>query len=88
MNNLTGLELDVLGLIIEGYTNKQIAEKILYSPSLVNKKVSELLKRFKVSNRTQLAIMFKNYDKINTWLLKNFRLYNINGECNEWVCAR
>lgn len=66
MNNLTGLELDVLGLIIEGYTNKQIAEKILYSPSLVNKKVSELLKRFKVSNRTQLAIMFKNYDKINT----------------------
>jgi DNA-binding NarL/FixJ family response regulator len=66
MNNLTGLELDVLRLIIEGYTNKQIAEKILYSPSLINKKVSELLKKFKVSNRTQLAIMFKNYDKINT----------------------
>ena len=53
---LTSLELSVLTLIMEGATNRKIAEKIGYSVATVKVCVQKIIEKLGVSDRTQAAV--------------------------------
>ena len=54
---LTYQERAVLGLIAEGLSNRQIAERMRLSPKTVKNYVSRLLSKLGLANRTQAAIL-------------------------------
>jgi len=54
--DLTERELDVLGLLAEGYANKQIALQLHLSPGTVRNLVSSILLKLNLSDRTRAAV--------------------------------
>lgn len=54
--SLTPVEEDVLRLIIEGLTNRQIGERMRWSLGTVKKYVQRVLDKLEVSDRTQAAV--------------------------------
>jgi len=55
--NLSGRELDVLGLLVEGLNNPQIAERLVISRSTVKFHVSSILGKLGVSNRAEAVAL-------------------------------
>jgi len=53
---LSAREGEVLGLVARGYTNQQIARKLLISVSTVKKHVRNVISKLGVSDRTQAAV--------------------------------
>jgi DNA-binding NarL/FixJ family response regulator len=53
---LTPRELEVLGLVARGYTNREIARSLSVSKSTVKKHVQRLMWKLEVSTRTQAAV--------------------------------
>jgi NarL family two-component system response regulator LiaR len=53
---LSARESEVLGLVARGYTNQQIAQKLLISVSTVKKHVRNVISKLGVSDRTQAAV--------------------------------
>ncbi len=53
---LTRRQTDVLGLLAEGLSNKEIGRRLAVSEGTVKLHVTALLKKFKANNRTQVAI--------------------------------
>jgi DNA-binding NarL/FixJ family response regulator len=53
---LSARESEVLGLVARGYTNQQIARKLLISVSTVKKHVRSAISKLGVSDRTQAAV--------------------------------
>jgi len=53
--DLTKLEKEILALVVEGDSNRDIAEKIHLSPNTVKFHVRQLLQKVDVDNRTELA---------------------------------
>jgi DNA-binding CsgD family transcriptional regulator len=53
--DLSDLELDILRLIVEGQTNREIAEQVHRSENTIKFHVRRILERTSVSNRTELA---------------------------------
>lgn len=56
--NISKREMEVIYLICEGYTNKQIAEKLFISIDTVKDHNSRIFQKTGVKNRTQLAKLF------------------------------
>ena len=56
LDNLTPRELEVLALITEGKTNKQIAAELVIETSTLEKHLRHIYPKLNVSNRTQAAI--------------------------------
>jgi NarL family two-component system response regulator LiaR len=54
-HDLTERELEVLELIVAGYNNPQIAEKLIISRSTVGYHVSSIISKLGVSNRMEVA---------------------------------
>lgn len=54
--NLTMREKEVLGLIIKGKTNTEIAKEIIVSPNTVKAHVGNILEKLAVSDRVQAAV--------------------------------
>ena len=54
---LTRRQCDVLALIAEGKANKIIADALNMSESTVKAHVKQIIRRLKVANRTQAAIL-------------------------------
>jgi len=52
-SGLTDQELQVLQMIAEGATNKEIAEKLFWSEVTVKRKVQDILEKMGVANRAQ-----------------------------------
>jgi NarL family two-component system response regulator LiaR len=53
--DLTGREREVLALLAEGLTNKEIAERLTLSPATVRVYVSHILSKLGAGNRTEAA---------------------------------
>ena len=53
--DLSDLELEVLRFIVEGLTNREIAEQVHRSENTIKFHVRRILERTGVSNRTELA---------------------------------
>lgn len=53
---LTDREVDVLKLVAQGYSNQEIAEKLVVSERTVGKHVSNILEKLHLVNRTQAAL--------------------------------
>ena len=62
--NLTGREVEVLRLIAQGATNREIAEQLVISEGTVKNHISNILSRLGLRDRTQAAI----YARENGWL--------------------
>lgn len=56
-SELTRRQRDVLGLISQGKSNKLIADALAMSESTVKAHVKQIIKRLRVSNRTQAALL-------------------------------
>jgi DNA-binding NarL/FixJ family response regulator len=54
--NLTKREREILALVAEGLSNREIAEKLVLSPETVKSHVAAILEKLNVSDRTQAAI--------------------------------
>jgi DNA-binding NarL/FixJ family response regulator len=55
-NPLTPREIEVLGLLASGRTNRRIAEELHLSLSTVKRHLEHIIKKLKVSDRTQAAV--------------------------------
>lgn len=56
--NLSPRELEILHLIGEGLSNREIAEKLYISPGTTRNYVTDLLEKMGLRDRTQLAIFY------------------------------
>ena len=54
--NLTKREREILSLVAEGMSNREIADKLVLSPETVKSHVAAILEKLNVSDRTQAAI--------------------------------
>ena len=54
---LTERERDVLILIANGYSNKEIADELVISERTVRTHVSSILRKLRLSSRTQAALV-------------------------------
>ena len=55
---ITPREFDILGLIAEGLSNREISEKLFLSDGTVRNYVTALLEKLNLRDRTQLAIFY------------------------------
>jgi len=61
MQNLSEKEIELITLIAEGLSNKEISEKLFLSEGTVRNYISNLLQKLCLENRTQLAIFYYKY---------------------------
>lgn len=62
--NITSREYEVLGLISQGYSNKEIAETLFLSESTIKTHVSKLLVKLDAKRRTQAITIAKDLNII------------------------
>ncbi|MEW9095778.1 MAG: response regulator transcription factor [Clostridiaceae bacterium] len=56
--NLQDVEIEIMKLISEGYSNKEISEKIFLSQGTVKNKITDILSKLNLRDRTQIAIFY------------------------------
>ncbi len=66
-NNLTERELEVLKLVIEGKTNKEIAKELFVSYHTVKAHISSIMQKIECNGRVTLAVnaLLKGYIDIS-----------------------
>ena len=63
--NLGDVDRDIMSLIAQGLSDREIASKVYLSPQTVRNRVSRLLTNLGRENRTQLALMVAEFDDLN-----------------------
>lgn len=58
MHRLTARQLEIVELLAQGKTNREIATILSISPETVKTHVHEMLYKLEVENRTQMAVVF------------------------------
>ena len=56
LENLSRREVEILGLLAQGRTNQEISKSLLVSVSTVKKHVQHVIRKLRVSDRTQAAV--------------------------------
>lgn len=56
--NLQQIEIEIMRLISEGYSNKEISEKVFLSQGTVKNKITDILSKINLRDRTQIAIFY------------------------------
>lgn len=64
MQNLGEVDREIMSLIGQGMTDREIAARVYLSPQTVRNRVSRLLTTLGRENRTQLALMVNEYDDV------------------------
>lgn len=59
--NITKREQEIISLICEGKTNKEIAAELFISPTTVRDHNSNIFQKVNVKNRTEVALLFNKY---------------------------
>jgi DNA-binding NarL/FixJ family response regulator len=59
-NGLTPREMEVVELVMEGKSNKQIASSLFLTEGTVKNYVSRILDKLELNNRTELVLYFQN----------------------------
>lgn len=54
----TEIEIEIIKLISDGYTNKEISEKVFLSEGTIKNKITEILSKLNLRDRTQIAIFY------------------------------
>ena len=62
--DLTEREADVLELLVEGYSNKDIAEKLYITHHTVKAHLTQVYKKLGVKNRSKAIVKVNNDDSI------------------------
>jgi two-component system, NarL family, nitrate/nitrite response regulator NarL len=62
--NLTPRELDIVSAIVDGYTNKDIAEKFAIAEQTVKHHLGNIFDKLGVSNRLELALFAVNHNLV------------------------
>lgn len=62
--NLKNNEINIMQLISDGYTNKEIAGKMFLSEGTVKNKISDILRKLNLRDRTQIAIYYLKGGKL------------------------
>lgn len=62
--NLTPRELDIISAIVDGYTNKDIAEKFAIAEQTVKHHLGNIFDKLGVSNRLELALFAVNHNLV------------------------
>lgn len=60
--NLTPREKEVLDLLVQGFSNTEIAERLIVSPSTAKAHVCNILDKLSVTDRVQAAVKATKYD--------------------------
>ncbi|MHB0867197.1 MAG: response regulator transcription factor [Thermoleophilia bacterium] len=60
VDSLTEREKEILKLIADGLTNKEIAEKVFLSEKTVRNHITSIFLKLGVSHRTQAAIYYRD----------------------------
>lgn len=60
LHSLSDRERDVAALVAEGFDNREIAAQLFLSEGTVRNRISTILDKLHLSNRTQLAILWLN----------------------------
>ena len=60
--NLTPREKEVLDLLVQGFSNTEIAEKLIVSPCTAKAHVCNILSKLSVTDRVQAAVKATKYD--------------------------
>ena len=58
MNQLTHQEQQIVALIAQGLTNKEIAQRLGFSPLTVRNQVKVIMRKLGLKNRIQVAYLF------------------------------
>jgi DNA-binding NarL/FixJ family response regulator len=80
-SELTRRQRDVLGLISQGKSNKLIADALTMSESTVKAHVKQIIKRLRVANRTQAALLA-------TGVLARNAMSDLHGQPGRMVLGR
>jgi two-component system, NarL family, nitrate/nitrite response regulator NarL len=64
LNGLSGREMQILGCLLKGAQNKQIAQELKIADSTVKVHIKAILKKIHVQNRTQAAIWALNHGMV------------------------
>lgn len=67
MQQPSSRELEVLKLIVEGYSNREIAQELNLSHNTIKTHVRSLLNKFGVNRRIQLVAIAMALDSRNTF---------------------
>lgn len=60
---LTTREIEVLNLLARGHTNSEIGEQLFITERTVSAHINRILKKLQVSNRTQAALVAREFDR-------------------------
>lgn len=60
--NISPREQDIVRLIIQGYSNMQIAENLSITVSTVKKHITRVYQKMELKSRYELIALFKNID--------------------------
>ena len=58
MNQLTHQEQQIVALVAQGLTNKEIAQRLSSSPFTVRNQVQVIMRKLELKNRIQVAYLF------------------------------
>ena len=60
LRSVTARERDILGHLVRGLSNKEIAKELSLSPHTIRNQLQRLLERFEARNRVQLALLARD----------------------------
>jgi DNA-binding NarL/FixJ family response regulator len=61
LESLTPRELDIIRLVAQGMTNREIGKQLFLSEGTVRNNIAVMMEKLEVKNRTQLGLMY--YEK-------------------------
>ena len=59
--NISGREKEVMLLVIQGLSNRQIEDKLFISPHTVKNHIYNIFQKLNIRSRAQLTELFRNF---------------------------